>query len=227
MMQLIWGAIKNHSSRKVIVLTGGEHKHFFDREFRKNCDIESIDFDSLLPLTPQNLGPDTQKFLDEDEDLSYYEKGYPQDLDLYYQQKLMHLVHGPKMDFYPEIIPPANVAMAEKVLNRWKVSIPQSDGAAFDEGWLSFLREDYAGAIQHFRSLAPRIEEGKVTNPVIRFETYVSLGRCYDQLGDREKALASYVRAEELLRGTRYEPLKEYILQDYKTVPYQRPKAKM
>ncbi|HVN77674.1 MAG TPA: hypothetical protein VMW38_01620 [Terriglobia bacterium] len=227
MMQLIWSAIKDHSSRKVIVLTGGEHKHFFDREFKKNPDIQPIDFDSLLPLSKPDPGPDTQKFLYEDEDLLYYEKGYPQDLDLYYHYKLIPLVHGPKMDFHPEIIPPANVERAGKVLNRWKESIPQSDGALFDEGWLSFLREDYAGAIQRFRSLAPRIEEGKVTDPFLRIETYVNLGRCYDQLGDREKALASYAKAEEKLRGTNFEAVKEYIFQDYRTVPYHRAKVKM
>jgi tetratricopeptide (TPR) repeat protein len=227
MMGLIWSAIGDNSSRKVIVLTGGEHKHFFDREFRKNPDIETIEFESLLPLKKPTLDLVTRKFLDEDEDLSYYEKGYPKDLDLYYRFKLVPLIHGKNMDVHPETILPANIELAGKVLNRWKESIRQSDGADFDEGWVSFLRENYAGAIQRFRLLAQRIDEGKVTDPFYRIETYVNLGRCYDQLGEREKAMACYTRGEELMRGTPFEDRKDYILQNYKTVPYQRTKVKM
>ena len=82
MMELIGNAMRENSSRRVIVLTGSEHKHFFDREFRENPEVETLDFDRLLPLKVGPLEPAMAKFLDEDDDLAYYEPGFPNDLVL-------------------------------------------------------------------------------------------------------------------------------------------------
>jgi hypothetical protein len=53
----------------------------------------------------------------------------------------------------------------------------------------------------------------------------VDLGRCYDLLGEREKALAAYGRAERILRQDGHEAQIKYILQDYMVKPYDRPPA--
>jgi tetratricopeptide (TPR) repeat protein len=220
MMELTWGAIRENSSHRVIVLTGSEHKHLFDREFRKNPDVETLELSTILPLHAGPLEPAIAKFLDEDDDLAYYEPGFPKDLDAYYAWKLVPLVHGPNMDVYPGRIPPPNIERAGKVLERWRNSRSESDQQIHERAWMEFLRGDYTGAIELYRQLTPRIEAGKVTDPWVRFDTYVNLGRSYDMLNQRANALVCYRRVEALLVGTRWESAKGYILQDYGTVPF-------
>jgi tetratricopeptide (TPR) repeat protein len=225
MMELILSAVREHSSRRVIVLTGSEHKHFFDREFRKNPDIETPELDGRLPLQAGPLEPLIAKFLDEDDDLAYFEPGFPRDLDIYYAEKLVPLVHGPDMDVYPGTIPAVNIERAGKVIKRWRGSRPESEPQIFERGWNEFLGGDYTGAIKLFRQLTDRIDAGKVADPWVRFDTYINLGRSYDMLNQRANALACYHRVETLLIGTRWESAKGYILQDYETVPFHLARA--
>ena len=225
MMELIWSAIRENSSRRVIVLTGSEHKHFFDREFAKDAAVDSVSLDSILPLKSGPLEPPILKFLFEDDDLAYYEPGFPKDMDAYYAQKLIPLVHGPNMDVYPGRITLANLEIAGKVLERWRSTRPKSDQQLHERAWFQFLHGNYAGAVELYRQLATKIEAGTVNDPWVRFDTYVNLGRSYDMLGQRAAALACYQRVSKLLVGTRWEPDKDYILQDYETVPFQVARA--
>ncbi|MGO9270343.1 MAG: hypothetical protein ACLQOO_08850 [Terriglobia bacterium] len=222
MMELIWKAIRENSPNRTIVLTGSEHKHFFDREFRNHSDVETLEFDSILPLRTDSLEPSMVRFLDDDDDMAYFEEGYPKDLNAYYSDKLIPLVHGPDMDVYADNIPKANVELAGRILSRWKSAVPESDRQTFEWSWNKFLREDYPGAISLLRQLAERVDEGKVEDPFVRMQSYLNLGRCYDMLEERANALACYRRVEKLLVGTSWERAKAYVLQDYETVPYQR-----
>jgi tetratricopeptide (TPR) repeat protein len=220
MMELIGKAIRDNSSHRVIVLTGSEHKHFFDREFQKNPEVETLDIEGLLPLQAGPLEPVMAKFLEEDDDLAYFEPGFPRDLDTYYGDKLVPLVHGPDMDVFPGTIPAANIERAGKVLERWRSSRPESDQQTHERAWYEFLGGDYAEAIKLYRQLTERIDAGKVADPWVGFDTYLNLGRSYDMLNQRGEALACYRRVETLLPGTRWESAKGYILQDYETVPF-------
>jgi hypothetical protein len=226
MMELIRKAIEDHHSRRAIILTGSEHKHFFDTEFSKDRAIELVGFESLLPLKKMPLEAAVLKFLDEDEDSPYYEPGFPADIDDNFRNKLVPLVHGPDMDVFPETIPAANIEKASKVLSRWKTAKPESDGQTFESAWLDFLREDYGQASDKYLILTRRIEEEKIQDPYIRFDSYLNLGRCYDLLGRRKDALDCYGRSEKLIVGSNYERAKSYIFQNFKEVPYRRPKRK-
>jgi tetratricopeptide (TPR) repeat protein len=225
MMDLIRNAVSEHHSRRVIVLTGSEHKHFFDLEFSKDRAVELVDFVGLLPLKKPPLEPAIVKFLEEDNDSPYYAKGFPEDIDANFRDKLVPIVHGPDMDVFPENIPPKNIERAAKVLSRWKAARPESDWQVFEWAWLDFLREDYGQAAQKYLRLARKVEEGKILDPYLRFDSYLNLGRCYDLLGERKKAL-DCSRGEELIVGTRWERAKKYIFRDYDKVPYKRTKAK-
>jgi len=130
------------------------------------------------------------------------------------------------MDIFPETIPAANTATASKVLARWKAAKPESDGQTFEGAWLDFVREDYGRAVDQYLLLTRRIEEGKIQDPYLRFDSYLNLGRCYDLLGQREKALDCYGRSEKLIVGSSYVRMKSYVFQNYKEVPYRRPKRK-
>jgi tetratricopeptide (TPR) repeat protein len=140
--------------------------------------------------------------------------------------KLVPIVHGADMDVFPENIPPKNIARAAKVLSRWRAARPESDRQVFEGAWLDFLHEDYGQAAQKYSRLARKVEEGKILDPYLRFDSYLNLGRCYDLLGERKKALDCYARGEELIVGTRWERAKTYIFQDYDKVPYKRIKSK-
>ncbi len=226
MMALIRKAIEAHPGQKVMILTGSEHKHFFDAEFSKDGSVELVDFEKLLPLDKKPLEPAVMKFLEEADDSLYYEMGYPADIDANYREKLVPLVHGPDMDVFPETIPAANVLKASGILARWKAARPESDGRTFESAWLDFLREDYGLATDEYHLLTGKVDEGKIQDPFLRFDSYLNLGRCYDLLGKREDALRCYARGEELIAGTNYERAKSYIFQNYKDVAYRRPKNK-
>jgi len=225
MLALIDKAIGDFHARRVIVLTGSEHKHFFDREFRKDPAIETIDFASLLPLKTQPLDPPVRRYLDEDDDSPYYEKGYPADPDASFRQTLVPIVHGPDMDVFPDSVPPGNIVRAEKILGRWASARPESDVMAFEWAWIDFLRGRNAQAAQEYLALAEKIDGGAIADPYIRFDAYLNLGRCYDLLAERAKALDCYARSERLIAGTAWEKAKAYIFQNYLKVPYTRAKT--
>ena len=217
MMELIRRAMGQYPSRRVIVFAGSEHKHFFDRELRQRPDVETLDLDSLLPVQAGPLEPAIAKFLNEDDDLAYFEPGF---LDGYYEEKLLHLVHGPDMDVLPDKVPVPNIERARKLIEQWTSREPESDQQVFERGWINFLSRDYVGAVKLFRRLADRIVAGKVADPFVRIGTYVNLGRAYDVLNQRANALACYRRVESLLIGTRWESARSYVLQDYETTPF-------
>jgi tetratricopeptide (TPR) repeat protein len=223
MMDLIWNAIRENSSRRVVVLAGSEHKHFFDQEFKKHPEIETLDFDSIQPLKMDRLEPTMVRFLDDDDDLPYFEKGYPKDLNAYYANKLI-IVHGPDMDVYPDTVPAVNIERAGRILGRWKSAGPESDRETFEWSWYKFLHQDYAGAVVLLRQLAERVDQGKVEDQFVRVDTYLNLGRSYDMLNDRKNALACYARVEKLIAGSPWESAKAYILQNYETVPFHHSK---
>jgi tetratricopeptide (TPR) repeat protein len=225
MMELIRNALHDHPGRRTIVLTGSEHKHFFDRELRRDASVARVDFAGLLPLREASLDPPVAKFLDEDDDAPYYAPGYPLDPEAAFRNKLTSLVHGPDMDVFPDSVPAANIERAGKILERWRSSRPESDGLNHESAWLNFLRGDYPRAVGEYLELAAKIDGGRVADPWLRFDTYLNLGRCYDLLGERKKALDCYARSEELMAGTPWERVKDYIFQDARRIPYRRAKS--
>ena len=223
MMELIWAAIAQNAGRRIAVLTGSEHKHVFDWELAGSAKVRLVSFDSILPLSERPLSRPMQALVDEGDDLPYYVDGALKDLDEYFAAKMTPLVHSFDMDFKPEIVPEWNVAMAERIVARWQRMSPSSDASRFEEAWLHFLRRDYSRAIAVYAVVAAQIEAGRITKPFYRSETYVNLGRTYDVLGEREKALSAYSRAEAILRQDGREAQVKYVLQDYFEKPYHRP----
>jgi tetratricopeptide (TPR) repeat protein len=223
MLGLIRAAVARRPVRKVAVLTGSEHKHFFDRELAGDSRIRVVSLESILPLSEAPLAAPLRAFLDEGDDLAYYEKGAVQDINEYYTHKLLPLVHSWDMDFKPEIIPEKNIAAAERILSRWKRTSPPSSTRQFEEAWLSFLRHDYDRAIELYRILASGIDAGTVTKAFHQSATFVNLGRCYDLQGERERALSAYRRVDAILRQQGRGDKRDFVLQDYMLKPYEWP----
>jgi hypothetical protein len=225
MMDLAWDVISRHAGGKVALLTGSEHKHYFDRDLEARENVRVVDLDEFLPLVDDPLHAVIADFLREENDLVYYESGFPSDTNRYYQSKLVPLVHGPNMDWYPDTIPARNIEVAGKVLERWRVSQPRSHRMTFDEAWLDFLTGNCESAVERVAGLVEAIESGRVEDPFIRVYTYRNRGLCQDLLGERPAALESYARARALAQGTRTEGNIDRALQNYETVPYQRRRA--
>lgn len=221
MMDLIRAAIPEDPGRRLLILTGSEHKHYFDRALRMEPGVSLIEFESILPLEERELEPGIRSFLEED-DLAYYADGYPKDLDAYYGNKLTSLVHGPDMDWNPDIVPAENVEVASKVLARWRATGSDSPRLAFESGWIGLLADECESAIVELQGLSRSLDEETFEDPFFRAYTYRNMGLCHDLLGNRDAALRSYGRAREVMRGTRLERNTELSLKDYETVPYRR-----
>jgi tetratricopeptide (TPR) repeat protein len=220
MMELIKNAIQENSLGKVIVLTGSDHKYFFDRELATLPGIQLVEFEHLLPLKKTGLEAAVANFLNEKDALPYFEQGCSKGIDDYFRETLVAIVHGPDMDAFPGKIPQTNIDMAGKLLKRWKASTPETPQRSFDLAWWSFLSKDYPEAVARYRALTKQIEDRSVTDLFFRTSTYVNLGRCYDLLGDRKNALDCYDHVKRLLVGTEWESQTDYILHDYQTAPY-------
>ena len=223
MLDRVLAALKERPVPKVVVLTGCEHKHFFDRAFRENANLSVVDFASLLPLKEAKFSPAVRDLLEEGNDLPYFESGYPRDLNRYYDLKLVDLLHGPNMDFHPETIPQANVFKAEKVLSRWRSQFPGSGQLSMNLAWYAFLIGDYSKAVGMYQECAAKFDRGEIPGTNMGLMIYQGLGRSYDLTGERQKALASYARVEKMVAGTPFERVKHLLTN--MDGPYQQKKV--
>ena len=222
MMELIRAAIRENPGRRVIVLTGAEHKHFFDRALAAEPGVQLLGIGAVLPLKPVAVDPAIQAYLAENRADGYFDLATPQGVDLYYAGVLMALLHGPDMDFVPASVPSGNVAKARAVLDEWQQVNPDSPLLQFELGWQSFLASAPAEALAHYeRALAGL--EGIVPEQrdFVRKVIHRNMGFCYDLLGDRERAVASYEEGERLfdaMHGPAWQ--RTALFQRYRTTPF-------
>lgn len=225
MMTRIQYAVGVNPGSKVIVLTGSEHKHYFDNVLEQNPDVSVIEFQSILPIEKNKPDSVITAYLDEGNDLLYYETGYPRNINDYYRAKLIPLIHGGGMDEYPENVPSNNIIKAEKIIERWRSDTTSNavpDNIAFELGLISFIKADYQVAIEFLLPLSQRIEAGTVHDPLITAITHRNLGLCYDCIGERDSAKVCYIKGEELLGKTQFMQAKEMLFKNYTTQPYIR-----
>ena len=57
MMDLAWEVISRHPGQRVALLTGAEHKHYFDRDLRAREGVTVVDLEEVLPLGTEPLHP--------------------------------------------------------------------------------------------------------------------------------------------------------------------------
>lgn len=226
MMDRAWEVIRAHPGSRIALVTGSEHKHYFDRDLGARDGVRVVELAELLPLGKEALHPQVEAFLEAEDDLVYYQAGFPQDTSRYFRNKLTGLLHGPDMDWRPDIVPERNVRVAAEVLERWRAAAPASHRMTFDQAWQRFLDGDCHGAVDGLTALARAVERGEVEDPFVATYTYRNLGLCHDLLGDRRSALEAYARARELARGTSTERSLHLMLRDFETTPYERGRAR-
>lgn len=226
MFSRIKTAIEENQGKKIIILTGADHKYFFDRELEKLLATDVVDFADILPLAP---------FTYSDEMMIYYAKGLINhyfdfssigDIESVFRPLLTPFVHGPGMDFNPETIPEINIDAAKIILDKWQEKQPDSILLEYEIGWYYFLTFDNARALQYYKLVIPRIDniDSEFYRNFVKGSIYRNMGFCYDLLGEREKAVKAYIFGEQILEKLgKPESYKKALYRNFKHKPFQWP----
>ena len=89
MMELIRKALDENPGRRVVVLTGAEHKHYFDRALRSMPGVALVKLADILPLKPAPLGENVAGFLKTNLARGYFDDSTPDGLDQIYSGALV------------------------------------------------------------------------------------------------------------------------------------------
>jgi hypothetical protein len=142
--------------------------------------------------------------------------------DLLYRSRFVPLVHGPNMDFWPDIIPEENIEKAGQLLAEWQSQSSGSPFLNFELGWYWFLKKDYRKAAGYLEKVVPYAQ----ALDVIGVLAYGALGRCWDLVGDRAKAIGYYEKGERLADEFGLNDLqRKGMLGDFRRTAYQRGKT--
>lgn len=217
--------ISENKEQNIIILTGCEHKYYFDDTLRTRKDIVLVTINDLLPLTEASNNSAVTDYIENGEDSLYFLPGYPTNSDQYFSNKLVPLVHGMQMDQKPEIIPEKNKDKAKIIIDKWGRKSPQSFKLLFEEGWYYFITKDYNQAINLFEKLDNILDKMNLKNQTTGIEnnywfintmTNCTLGFCYDLTGLREKAIIQYKKGmEKIENDTELPKMKKVILKKY------------
>lgn len=228
--------ISENREKNIIILTGSEHKYYFDDTLRTRKDIKLVTINDLLPLTEDSNNSAVIDYILKGEDSLYFLPGYLTNSDQYFSNKLIPLVHGMQMDEKPEIIPEKNKNQAKIILAKWSKNSPQSFKFLFEQGWYYFITKDYTRVINLFEKLDNTLDSMNIKKQTVGNEdnywfinTMINrtLGFCYDLTGMREKAIVQYKKGIEKIENDTELPkmkkiiLKKYLYSNYLKEPYE------
>ncbi len=219
MSDLIGKAIAENPGKKIVVLSGAEHKHYFDRSLASIPGVEVVRFESLLPLKPVEMGPAVTKLLRHGTATLYFDLSTPEGEYACYDGALVTLMHGMGMDLYPEKIPAANVDSAKEIIDEWAARKGPATRLRSELGWYHFLKGATRDALADFEAVVPHLAD--IQPERMRAVVFRNLGYCYDLTGEREKAIAAYEKGEQIATqiGFPAEAIR-LLFAEYKTKPY-------
>ncbi|MGG6543997.1 UNVERIFIED_CONTAM: DUF5694 domain-containing protein [Prevotella sp. 15_C9] len=217
MMNLIEDAVRANLGRRVIILTGAEHKYYFDKALSNRKEIHLVQLENLLPLENSPIDADINEYLVSGiSDLYYTNK------EIMYWTALTPILHGPNMDTDPSIIKEESLRKAEKILKQWEENTNKSILLSFNLAWYYFLSKQYNEGIAVSRKVKKHLSE--VPDELRKFiipTFWRNLGFCYDAKGQRKKAVQSYRTGIQYCKdnGINKETI-EYIFKNYEQVPF-------
>jgi tetratricopeptide (TPR) repeat protein len=218
--------IEENKGKRVIILTGADHKYFFDKELEKLREVDVVEFSSILPLDSFSDNDDLNIYYAKGLVKQYFDLSSGEEIESTFRPTLTPFVHGPNMDFKPEIIPRTNIDAAKIILDEWHKKQPESILLEFELGWYYFLISNYDKALSCFEHVLPAMDEidSEFYRNFTKGNIYRNIGFCYDLLGEREKAVESYIYGEQLMEqlGKSKKSIKA-LYSDYKHKPFQWP----
>ncbi len=224
MMELIDSAIVENKGKRIIILAGAEHKHYFDIALSKREDLNVLDFKEILPLKESQTSKNLTEFIEKNLAKGYYDVSDSSSIDIMYHGALIPLIHGLGMDDDPNIIPIENIGKAKSVIAEWTSYNPNSVYLQFEKGWIEFLEKDYNTAISTLQTISNRLDEIPQNEQwFVKTFYYRNLGFCYDMIGQREKAIQSYEQCKDMCNELNIN--KNYaktIYKNYDKEPYNR-----
>ncbi len=224
MLQRIDSAINENRGKRIAILAGCEHKHYFDKVLSKREDLVLVDFETILPLQDIELSQNVSDFIDQGLVRGYYDPADTVAYDAMYSGALAPLLHSMGMDQDPNIIPNDNITKAKLITDEWEKYNPNSALLHFEKGWIGFLEGDYHTALLAYEAIADRVSDFPKLNQWFYTAFYYrNLGYCYDLTGNRERAVEAYNNCKETCN--RFEINESYaqtIYSNYAAEPYTR-----
>ncbi len=224
MLELINTAIEENKGSHVLVLTGAEHKHYFDIALANQDSIKVLDFNEILPIREKEISKNISDFIEKKLARGYYDVSDSSGIDLMFSGALIELIHGMGMDDDPSIIPAENIEKTKPVIEEWESMYSHSIQLQFEKGWILFLGGDYVSAITVMESISNNLDKIPEYSKkfVIPFY-YRNLGFCYDMTGDRENAVECYKNCRDACDELGInESYAKTIYKDYEIHPYHR-----
>jgi hypothetical protein len=222
MLEFIENALKENVGKRIIVLTGAEHKHYFDLALATKVNVRLLDFKDILPL--QSVSPDSNivSFLRDNLAKGYFDDSTPEGIDQLYSGALVPLIHGMGMDNDPNIIPISNLPKAKQLIDKWSSLRPNSSLLQFEIAWVDFLNSDYKKAASCLEKIRDRLDEiPEAQQSFVKPFFYRNLGFCYDMIGSHEKAIKCYNDGEGACKKLGFsESYIKSIFKDYREHPY-------
>ncbi|MGP1440879.1 MAG: DUF5694 domain-containing protein [Treponema sp.] len=224
MASFIDEVIKENNEKKIIVLTGAEHKYYFDDFFSKQGDVNLIQLEDILPLKKAKKTKNLTAFMDRNIAKGYYASTDNFTIDTMYGNAIIPLVHGPDMDEKPTIILKENIKKASSILHEWKKDNPNSVYLQFETAWIHFLKNDYKTAIKISDNIREHLDEVPAGMEVFLGIFYWrNLGFCYDMIGKRDKAINAYKECRKLCTQFNInEDKAKKIYKNFEMVPYKK-----
>ncbi|MEI7492256.1 MAG: DUF5694 domain-containing protein [Bacteroidota bacterium] len=228
MLELINIAVAENNNKRIIILTGAEHKHYFDIELAKRTDLKLLKLKDILPLREEKPSKNITDFIEKNLARNYYDVTDKQAIDMMYDGALISLLHGEGMDDDPDIIPKENVRKAIPILHQWEAENPKSAYLEFNYAWVEFLQGNYKKSIVKLKAIENRLDEiPEGSQWFVKAFYFRNLGFCYDMLGMRGEAVQSYKAGVEMCKklGTKDWYIKS-VYKNYIEIPYEGKKLK-
>jgi len=219
---LIKNAMSENAGKRIIILTGAEHKHYFDIALAKVSNAKLVNIKNILPLEAYSPNANMSSFLKENLAYGYFDESTPEGVDQLYSAALMPLIHGMGMDFDPNIIPSENLQKAKSIIDKWNSLRPGSAFVQFETAWVEFLSSDYENAAVRLEKITGRLDEiPEAQQKFVKSFIYRNLGFCYDLMGNRDKAVEYYNKGEDYCKKLELsDAYIKYVYKDYKDNPF-------
>ena len=199
MLMRIGRAMEQHPGEKIMVLTGAEHKHYFDRELKKQNGmiVHELSDVHIMPTPVQDEA--VKDFLAWRDPGSYIpDISEGARFDRIRSHRLIRLLHVKDMDFHPYTIPDENIDQAMAILDTLEPQFGQLADFYFEKGWIEFLKgrhQESLACMDRVLEDSSALYEG--TKSFILPMALRTQAMCHDMMGQRQQAIVLYREARE------------------------------